>query len=197
MKNRWSQISKNKISSEACVRTRSEPQQALKKKLQWYTTFGPIIIEQQVLRRPGKGARVHPFRDFANVSHRSCSRMLRRRIVDFSAERSFAQTAQALVEHYRIEVPRYCIDKVTAQVCREAKAHNSSKPQTITSAKVLISEVDGSMLPIINTDPPKGAENKDRRKHRNAIGKNSESAPSVIPTSQTPITEWRLEDPSP
>ena len=92
--------------------------------------------------------------------------MLRRRIVDFSAERSFAQTAQGLLEHYRIEVPRYCIDKVTTQVCREAKAHNSSKPQTITAAKVLISEVDGSMLPIINTDPPKGAKNKDRRKHR-------------------------------
>jgi hypothetical protein len=109
---------------------------------------------------------VHPFRDFAKVSPGGCSRILSRRIVDFSAERSFAQTAQALLEHYRIEVPRYCIDKVTAQVCREAKAHNSSKPQTITSAKVLISEVDGSMLPIINTDPPKGAQNKDRRKHR-------------------------------
>jgi hypothetical protein len=92
--------------------------------------------------------------------------MLSRRIVDFSVERSFAQTEQALREHYRIDVPRYTIDKVTAQVCREAKAHNSNKPETVTAAEVLVSEVDGSMLPIINTEPPKGATNQDRRKHR-------------------------------
>ena len=109
---------------------------------------------------------MHPFRDFAKVSPGGCSRILSRRIVDFSAERSFAQTAQALLEHYRIEVPRYSIDKITAQVCREAKAHNSNKPENLTAAEVLISEVDGSMLPIINTDPPEGATNKDRRKHR-------------------------------
>ena len=79
--------------------------------------------------------------------------MLRRRITDFSAERSFAQTQQALREHYRIEVPRYSIDKVTSQVCREAKAHNTIKPDSVRAAEVLISEVDGSMLPIVSTEP--------------------------------------------
>jgi|GEM_PF-4094287 len=122
--------------------------------------------------------------------------MLRRRIVDFSAERSFAQTAQALLEHYSIEVPRYSIDKVTGQVCREAKAHNSNKPQRVTAAKVLISEVDGSMLPIINTDPPKGAANKDRRKHRKCHWKelrvstvsNPDLADTHLPGGCAPLT---------
>jgi hypothetical protein len=142
------------------------PSTSTLKKLHWYTTFGSIIFEQQVLRKSGKGARVHPFRDLAKVTHRGCSRILSRRIVDFSAERSFAQTGQALWEHYHIEVPRYRIEKITGQVCREAKAHNSNKPGNLTAAEVLISQVDGSMLPIINTDPPEGAANQDRRKHR-------------------------------
>jgi hypothetical protein len=124
------------------------------------------MIEQQVLRRPRKGPLVHPFREFAKVTHRGCSRILRRRIVDFSAERSFSQSALALREHYHIEVPRYCIDKVTAEVCREAKAHNSQKPESVVDAEVLISQTDGSMLPIITTELPEGTEEKDRRKHR-------------------------------
>lgn len=109
---------------------------------------------------------MHPFRDFSKVSHRACSRILTRRIVDFSAERSFAQTALALREHYHIEVPKYSIDKVTAEVCREAKAYNASKPEIIVPAEILISETDGSMLPIISTERPKEATETDRRKHR-------------------------------
>jgi hypothetical protein len=92
--------------------------------------------------------------------------VLTRRIVDLSAERSFSQTAVALVEHYHIEVPIYQIDTVTAQVCREAKAHNSNQPKSVVDAEVLISQTDGSMLPIISTEVPEGAEEKDRRKHR-------------------------------
>ena len=138
----------------------------IQKKLQWYSIFGIIKIEQQILRLPGKGPRIHPFRDFAKVTHRGCSSILSRRISDFSVERSFSQTEKALQEHYRIEVPRYSIDKVTDQVCRKAKAHNSSKPGTVSAAPVLISQVDGSMLPIIDTEPPKDASNQDRRKHR-------------------------------
>ena len=42
--------------------------------------------------------------DEAKVTDRGCSRILHRRITDFSAERSFAQTEQALREHYGIEV---------------------------------------------------------------------------------------------
>jgi len=102
----------------------------------------------------------------AKVTHRGCSRILCRRIVDFSAERSFAQTALALWEHYHIEVPLYRIDKVTEQVSLEAKAHNSNQPESVVEAEVLISETDGSMLPIISTEVPEGASEKDRRKHR-------------------------------
>lgn len=116
---------------------------------------------------------MHPFRDFAKISNRGVSRILSRRIVDFSAERSFAQSALALREHYHIEVPVSCTDKVTAQVCREAKARNSTKPGTVVDAEVLVSETDGSMLPVISTEPPEGAAEKDRRKHRKCHWKGS------------------------
>lgn len=127
-----------------------------------------ISVEQQVLRRPEKATqvRVHPFKDWAKISHHSCSRVLKRRIVDFSAERSFAQSANALKEHYQIEVPKYQIDKVTAEICQEAKKQNATKPGKVSEAEVLISETDGSMLPIISTEVPEGAQETDRRKHR-------------------------------
>ena len=51
-------------------------------------------------------------------------------------------------------------------MCREAKAHNSNKPESVVDAEVLISETDGSMLPIISTEIPEGASETDRRKHR-------------------------------
>ena len=91
----------------------------------------------------------HPFRDFAKVTDRSASRTLQRRIADFGAERSFQNTAAALKEHYNIKVSVYIIDKTTADVSRQAKHFNSQAPGSIQPAATLISEVDGSMLPIV------------------------------------------------
>jgi hypothetical protein len=122
------------------------------------------------MREGRRGPLRHPFRDFANVTNRSPSRTLQRRIVDFSAERSYQATAQALREHYRIEVPLYAIDKATGQIARQAKHFNTRAPDSIKPADTLISEVDGSMLPIVGfrEDAPAGGANEppDRRKLR-------------------------------
>lgn len=122
------------------------------------------------MREGRRGKLRHPFRDFAKVTHRCASLHLQRRIADFSAERSFQRTAQALREHYRIEVPRYAIDKATAQISKQAKHFNSQAPDRIKSADTLISEVDGSMLPIVGfreeTSPHDASKPTDRRKLR-------------------------------
>jgi len=109
-----------------------------------------IGIVEQVLRDGRRGPRRHPFRDFARVSSRGASLTLQRRIADFAAERSFQNTATALREHYNIEVPVYTIDKATAGIAREAKHFNSQAPGDIRPAATLISEVDGSMLPVVS-----------------------------------------------
>ncbi len=108
-----------------------------------------IHLTQQVMRVGRRGPLRHPFRDFAKVTDRSASRTLQRRIADFGAERSFQNTAAALKEHYNIKVPVYTIDKATADVARQAKHFNSQAPGSIRPAATLISEVDGSMLPIV------------------------------------------------
>jgi hypothetical protein len=108
-----------------------------------------IHITAEVMRKGRRGPLRHPFRDFAKVTNRCASLTLQRRIADFSAERSFQRTAQALREHYRIEVPRYAIDKTTDQICKQAKHFNSQAPDRIKPADTLISEVDGSMLPVV------------------------------------------------
>ena len=83
------------------------------------------------------------------MTDRCPSRTLQRRIADFGAERSFQNTAAALKEHYNIEVPFYTIDKATGDVARAAKHFKSQAPDSIKPAATLISEVDGSMLPIV------------------------------------------------
>lgn len=101
------------------------------------------------MRDGRRGPLRHPFRDFAKVANRRVSSLLERRIADFGAERSFAATARALREHYGIEVPLYAIDKTTGRVALRAKHFNSREPESIRPADILISEVDGSMLPVV------------------------------------------------
>ena len=117
-----------------------------------------------MLRHAPNGPCVHPFRDFAKVSHRGCSLNLTRRIVDFSAERSFLKTSEALKEHYNIEVSVHAIDRATDRVCRQAKEFNSISPKGIEAAPTLISEVDGSMIPIVETEAGTGGDKRKTRK---------------------------------
>lgn len=146
-----------------------------------------IGIVVQVMRDGNRGPLRHPFRDFAKVSNRCASLTLQRRITDFAAERGFRQTATALREHYRIEVPLYTIDKATAAISREAKHFNSQAPADIKPAKTLISEVDGSMLPIVGfrDAPPTGPDGKrtDRRKLRHCHWKEIRVATTRVPGS--------------
>ena len=100
------------------------------------------------------------------MTHRGCSQNLRRRIVDFSSECSFQKTAEALKEHYNIEVSVYAIDHVTGLISKQAKKFNSISPRLVKEASTLISEVDGSMIPIVET----GASG-DKRKTRQCLWK--------------------------
>lgn len=146
-----------------------------------------IGINARVMREGRRGPLRHPFRDFAKVTHRNPSLTLQRRIVDFSAERSYEATARALREHYRIEVPRYAIDKATGRIARQAKHFNSRAPGSIKPAETLISEVDGSMLPIVGFREEAGGEGaqrpRDRRKLRTCHWKEMRVSTVRVPGS--------------
>jgi tellurite resistance protein len=154
-----------------------------------------IRITQVILRAGRRGPLHHPFRDFSKVSNRCASRTLQRRIADFSAERSFKNTALALKEHYQIEVPIYTIDKATADIAQQAKRFNAQTPETTKPAAILISQVDGSMLPIVgfkeaeeSADPVKigdsAAPRVDKRKLRQCHWKEIRVSTVRVPDSE-------------
>lgn len=139
------------------------------------------------MRAGRRGATLRPFRDFAGITNHGASRVLVRRIVDFAAERSFQATAAALREHYRIEVPLHTIDKATAEISRQAKHFNSLAPAGVKPAALLISETDGSMLPIVGFRDDSSASadgaKTDRRKLRHCHWKEIRVSTARVPGS--------------
>lgn len=122
--------------------------------MKWFTTFGPVEVEEQLLRLGRRGAELRPFSREAGVTHRSYSRPLQRVLTDFGAEHSFARAASHVREHYRIEVP---IDAVRQHTLKHARAIVGQQPrQAPLAAQQVITQMDGSMIPIV--EPGQGAD---------------------------------------
>jgi hypothetical protein len=76
----------------------------IKKKVKWFTTYGSIVVEEQLLRLGRRGAELRPFCIEGRVQNLAYSRRLQRVMVDFGAESAFAPAAARVREHYGIEV---------------------------------------------------------------------------------------------
>lgn len=115
--------------------------------MKWLTTYGFVEVEEQVLRLGRRGKELRPFCLQANVRNRGCSLSLQRAIVDFGAEGAFAPAARRAREHYGIEVPvsaiRNCTLKHGKAIAITAENATPRRP-----AKMLIAEMDGSMVPM-------------------------------------------------
>jgi hypothetical protein len=97
------------------------------------------------------------------VVQRGYSRRLQRVLVDFGAESAFAPAARRVREHYAIDVPVSAVRQLTLRHGKAiAAVANEVKPRH--AAKTLITEMDGSMVPIVQ--PGSG---KDRRKGKTVL----------------------------
>ena len=103
---------------------------------------------EQLLRLGRRGAELRPFCQKAGVSHRGYSGRLQRVLTDFGAESSFAQAAQRIKEHYGIEVP---LNAIRAQTLRHGRAIAgvSSQLPPAAASKEIITQIDGSMVPVM------------------------------------------------
>ena len=131
----------------------------LEKKLYWYTTFGPIEV-MEPLWRNGTGIE-RPFSATAGVNCRGSSLPLQRVMTDFGADHPFAPAAAKLKEHYGIDVPVSAVQRTTehhAQCMYEQEAAREIAPGT--SAELFIGEIDGSMVPVVESS----AASADQRK---------------------------------
>lgn len=106
-----------------------------------------------------------PFSALAKIKCRLYSSYLQRAIVDFGADASFQDAQRKLKEHYNLEIP---LSSIQCIVINHAKnifefIENDKKKLKGGNAKQLIAEMDGSMVPIVETTiPSKGKPDKRR-----------------------------------
>jgi hypothetical protein len=124
------------------------------------------------------------------VECRGYSEGLQRAMSDFGADDSFAEASSKLKEHYGIEVPVSAVRAVTEQ--HGAALLEQQKPPSDCSQRagvpVLISEMDGSMLPVAETaEAMPGEAPRVGRKKRKVGWKEARLCLAHEPGSVTPI----------
>ena len=118
-------------------------------------------MEEAQYRRGSK--RIRPFAQSAGVSQRGCSRPLQRAVTDFGADSAYAQVMDKLVEHYGVMLGESTIRRITqghAQTMFESASEAFGWPVAAGRSAVVIAEMDGGMVPIVEPD----ASQRDRRK---------------------------------
>jgi hypothetical protein len=95
------------------------------------------------------------FSEQAGVRCRGYSRPLQRVVTDFGADEPFGRVPAKLQEHYGIEVPVSAIQRITfrhAEGCRAQEPVHEVRKGALERG-VFIGEVDGSMVPVVETEP--------------------------------------------
>ena len=124
---------------------------------------------------------------------RGCSDGLQRAITDFGADDPFAGASAKLREHYGIDVPVSTIRATTekhGETMLARQKHGSDLPEHAGVA-VLITEMDGSMVPMVETaeptEPVEAEAPMDRRKTRKLSWTEARLCLAHVPGSVTPV----------
>lgn len=115
-------------------------------------------MEEEVLRLGRRGVRLRPFCRDAGIQHRDYSARLKRAMTDFGAEESFQRASARLKEHYGIEVNS---EAIRVQTFYHGKAIGAIVPGIGRAAKELVTQMDGSLIPVVQP-----ANSGDRRKNK-------------------------------
>jgi hypothetical protein len=118
------------------------------------------VLEQR-LRQGRRGAQVRPFCAQARIKSREYSLPLQRALTDFGAEESFVKAARRVREHYGIDVSASAARVHTLAHAKTIGALAHERPKQ--PVRTLITEMDGCMLPIVETVADAQA---DRRKDK-------------------------------
>lgn len=138
----------------------STAQRDSKKKLVWQTTYGTVVIVEEVLRLGRRGPRWRPFCQSAGLQPRALSRALQRALTDFGSEESFARAAARVQEHYGIEVGAGVVRACTLKHGRSIL--KVAEKMQLPAAAAIITQIDGSLIPVVEN----ASEAEDRRKQK-------------------------------
>jgi hypothetical protein len=118
-------------------------------------------VEEEVLRLGRRGLRLRPFYQLTGIQHRDYSNRLQRVMTDFGAEDSFQRATARLKEHYGLAVNPEAIGQ---QTLHHGKAIGAMVPLPHPAAKELVTEMDGSLIPVVQP-----AKSGDRRKNKTLV----------------------------
>ena len=133
---------------------------------------------EQRLRLGRRGAQVRPFCQRATLTPRGYSLPLQRAMSDFGAEASFGRATEKLREHYGLELGASAVRQYTLA---HAKALGAVEPDApVSPVRTLITELDGSMIPVVKT----GVREGDKRKAKEVFWREARlccaRAPEVV-----------------
>jgi hypothetical protein len=110
------------------------------------------------LRRGRHGAQVRPFCEQAKIRARAYSLPLQRALTDFGADHSFVEATKKMREHYGIELPASSVRECTLAHAKASGAVEHAAPRR--PVQTLITEMDGTMLPIVKTKTGTGLDGR-------------------------------------
>ena len=110
----------------------------------------------------------------AKITARCCSLPLQQVLTDFGSDNAFGQVPNKLREHYGIEVPVSTVRKTTEHHAGQmlAQEENQQKELKTAGCKILVGEIDGCMVPVVEAN----VEALDKRKVKKTCWKEARLA---------------------
>jgi hypothetical protein len=140
--------------------------------MSWHTSLGDVRIEERIWRTAHSDY-LRLFCKAARITQRGCSRRLQRLACDFGLEHSFEKATARLLEHHAVRLSQSTARALTlkhaARLCEAQLQREKVRVLPARGAERIITEADGSMLPIVecgNTSEGTDNAQADRRKQR-------------------------------
>lgn len=147
---------------------------------------------EQVYCQNTSGHIMRSFSFISDIPHRGYSHPLQRRVTDFGSDNAFAQVQLKLKEHYGIELPNSAPRSITLKHAAKITLQQEKKrgQESGTAKSCVISETDGSMVPIVSID----REQQDRRKKKLLHYREARLTLAHEKGSNTPIFSGTFKD---
>ncbi len=140
----------------------------------WHTVLGELTAEETLYRNKRTNHEIRPFRKLIRLEHRDYSLKLQRIIVDFGVDESFTKAQRKLQEHYGLSINHTAIREITLTHALQAKQYEGSakKPASLSKDSQILSETDGTLIPVIEHLAPVEEEQSraiDHRKNKQCV----------------------------
>ena len=114
---------------------------------------------------------------------------MQRAIVDFGADVSFIEAVKKVKEHYKIEVSVSAVQSIVKNHAKNIFEYLEEEGEKVTEGAVsqLIAEIDGSMVPVVDTEASNNRNSIDGRRNRSVRWKEARLCFARHPEKVTPI----------